>query len=105
MDLARAPRRAARKKGSGYENGGGHMSTLYPGLAAAILKNRAGRPWIRGWSYVGKTPPPPPVHNIVEFLKEALNWLKRFNPRYLAELPFVSLALAVVSMREGHNRI
>jgi hypothetical protein len=35
-------------------------------------------------------------------LKDAL---KRFNPRYLAELPFVSLALVVASMREGHNRI
>ena len=30
MDLARAPRRAARKKGSGYENEFGHFVTLVP---------------------------------------------------------------------------
>ena len=30
LDLARAPRRTARKKGSGYENAAGHAPFSYP---------------------------------------------------------------------------
>ena len=42
MDLARAPRRTARKKGSGYENG----------LVLTL------KPWERGWGRSRKDPYP-----------------------------------------------
>ena len=41
LDLARAPRRTARKKGSGYENG--------------VLPQQEGRAWERGWHVTSRS--------------------------------------------------
>jgi hypothetical protein len=46
MDLARAPCRAARKKGSGYENASGPLASLSQAQARVALQAWA---WGRGW--------------------------------------------------------
>ena len=50
MDLARAPRRAARKKGSGYENGSQAIQTgKLDGKVETENPNLVPRVRVRGW--------------------------------------------------------
>jgi hypothetical protein len=46
MDLARGPRRAARKKGSGYENAEPLSPTSFPGLQCEDEAKHYGAPFV-----------------------------------------------------------